>query len=136
ANAATGSPARQRRRLDVGDASAVDAASAAFKPEIANHHAAQAEVPRSVAEPALDAQINLIGGINLLKASVDHGVKKFIFVSTGGALYGEPDVAPADEDHPVRPLSPYGTSKYCFEQYLGTFRRTYGLPYTVLRYAN
>ena len=135
-NAANLNPAAQLHRLDVRDASAVDAAMAAFKPEIVNHHAAQAEVPRSVAEPALDAQINLIGGINLLKASVDHGVKKFIFVSTGGALYGEPDVAPADEDHPVRPLSPYGTSKYCFEQYLGTFRRTYDLAYTVLRYAN
>jgi len=135
-NAANLNPAAHLHRLDVRDASAVDAAMAAFKPEIVNHHAAQAEVPRSVAEPALDAQINLIGGINLLKASVDQGVKKFIFVSTGGALYGEPDVAPADEDHPVRPLSPYGTSKYCFEQYLGTFRRTYDLAYTVLRYAN
>src|SRR4029077_17551283 len=56
--------------------------------------------------------------------------------STGGALYGEPDVVPADEDHPVRPLSPYGTSKLSFELYLGTFRRTFGLDYTVLRYAN
>jgi UDP-glucose 4-epimerase len=63
-------------------------------------------------------------------------VRKFIFSSTGGALYGEPDVVPADEDHPVRPLSPYGTSKYAFEQYLGTFQRTFGLSYTVLRYAN
>jgi UDP-glucose 4-epimerase len=93
-------------------------------------------VPKSVADPAYDAQVNIVGGLNLLKASVDHGVRKVIFSSTGGALYGEPDVVPADEDHPVRPLSPYGTSKFAFEQYLGTFRRTFGLDYTVLRYAN
>jgi len=61
-----------------------------------------------------------------LKSSVDHNVKKVIFISTGGALYGEPDVVPADEGHPVRPLSPYGTSKFSFEQYLGTFKRTFG----------
>src|SRR5229473_3121372 len=64
------------------------------------------------------------------------GFGRFVFISTGGALYGEPDVVPADEDHAVRPLSPYGTSKLAFEQYLGTFHRTYGLEYTVLRYAN
>jgi UDP-glucose 4-epimerase len=93
-------------------------------------------VPKSVADPAYDAQVNIIGGLNLIKACVDHGVRKVIFSSTGGALYGEPDVVPADEDHPVRPLSPYGTSKLAFEQYLGTFRRTFGLDYTVMRYAN
>src|ERR1700687_5077584 len=80
--------------------------------------------------------INIVGGLNVLQASVAAGVRKVIFSSTGGALYGEPDVVPADEDHPVRPLSPYGTSKLAFEQYLGTFRRTFGVDYTVLRYAN
>jgi UDP-glucose 4-epimerase len=101
-----------------------------------NHHAAQSEVPKSVADPGFDAQVNIVGGLNLLKASLDHKVKKVIFISTGGALYGEPDVVPAGEDHPVRPLSPYGTSKFSFEQYLGTFKRTFGLEFTVLRYAN
>jgi UDP-glucose 4-epimerase len=123
-------------RVDVRDRPEVDKAIAAFRPEIVNHHAAQAEVPKSVADPAFDAQVNVVGGINLLKACVDHDVRKFVFISTGGALYGEPDVVPCDEDHPVRPLSPYGTSKLCFEQYLGTFNRTFGLEFTVLRYAN
>jgi UDP-glucose 4-epimerase len=123
-------------RLDVRNKDGVAAAIAAFRPEVVNHHAAQAEVPKSVADPGLDAMINIVGGLNVLQASVDVGVRKFVFVSTGGALYGEPDIIPADEDHPVRPLSPYGTSKFAFEQYLGTFHRTYGLEYTVLRYAN
>src|SRR5260370_16505887 len=80
--------------------------------------------------------VNIVGGLDALRAGVAAGVRKFIFISSGGALYGEPDVIPADEDHPARPLSPYGTSKLAFEQYLGTFHRTYGLEYTVLRYAN
>ncbi|MGH7764560.1 MAG: NAD-dependent epimerase/dehydratase family protein [Candidatus Dormibacteraceae bacterium] len=123
-------------RVDLREQEAVNDAVAAFKPEIVNHHAAQSEVPKSVADPAFDAHVNIIGGLHLLKACVDHGVRKIIFSSTGGALYGEPDIVPAAEDHPVRPLSPYGTSKFAFEQYLGTFERTFGLPYTVLRYAN
>jgi UDP-glucose 4-epimerase len=123
-------------RVDLRDQPEVDKAVASFRPELVNHHAAQSEVPKSVADPAYDAQVNIIGGVNLIKACVDHGVRKVIFSSTGGALYGEPDVVPADEDHPVRPLSPYGTSKFAFEQYLATFRRTFGLDFTVLRYAN
>jgi len=123
-------------KLDVRNKEGVAAAIAAFRPDVVNHHAAQAKVPKSVADPGLDAMINIVGGLNVLKASVEAGVRKFIFISTGGALYGEPDVIPADEDHPVRPLSPYGTSKVSFEQYLGTFKRTFGLDYTVLRYAN
>jgi UDP-glucose 4-epimerase len=128
--------AAEAHRVDLRDQPSVDKVIASFRPDIVNHHAAQSEVPKSVADPTFDAQVNIIGGLNLLKACVDHAVKKVIFISTGGALYGEPDVVPADEDHPVRPLSPYGTSKYCFEQYLGTFKRTFGLEFTVLRYAN
>jgi len=123
-------------RLDVRNKDGVAAAIAAYRPDVVNHHAAQSEVPKSVADPGFDAMVNIVGGLNVLRASVDAGVRKFIFISSGGALYGEPDVIPADEDHPSRPLSPYGTSKLSFEQYLGTFHRTYGLEFTVLRYAN
>jgi UDP-glucose 4-epimerase len=129
-------PAAAVYRIELRDQPQVEKAIALFRPELVNHHAAQSEVPKSVADPTYDAQVNIIGGLNLLKACSDHGVRKVVFSSTGGALYGEPDVVPAPEDHPVRPLSPYGTSKFSFEQYLGTFRRTYGLDYTVLRYAN
>src|SRR5216683_183624 len=123
-------------RVDVRDLDRVREAIGSFKPDVVNHHAAQAEVPKSVADPGYDAHVNVVGGLNVLRACADHGVGKVIFSSTGGALYGEPDVMPADEDHPVRPLSPYGTSKLSFELYLGTFRRTFGIDYTVLRYAN
>jgi UDP-glucose 4-epimerase len=129
-------PQAEVHHVDVREQSQVANVIASFHPDVVNHHAAQAEVPKSVADPVYDAHINILGGLNLLKACVDNSVRKFIFISTGGALYGEPDVVPADEDHPVRPLSPYGTSKYAFEQYLGTFQRTFGLSYTVLRYAN
>ena len=129
-------PRARLHRVDLRDQAKVNEAVASFRPELVNHHAAQSEVPKSVADPAYDAQVNIVGGLNLLKACVDHSVRKVIFSSTGGALYGEPDIVPAAEDHPVRPLSPYGTSKFSFEQYLGTFERTFGLRYTVLRYAN
>jgi UDP-glucose 4-epimerase len=129
-------PAAQLFRTDVRDQAQTASALATFKPDVVNHHAAQAEVPKSVADPGYDAHINIVGGLNVLRACVDNDVSKVIFSSTGGALYGEPDIVPAAEDHPVRPLSPYGTSKFAFEQYLGTFDRTFGLRYTVLRYAN
>ena len=129
-------PAAHFHRADVTDLAQVQGIFASFQPEVVNHHAAQSEVPKSVADPGYDAQVNVVGGLNVLKACVDRSVRKVIFSSTGGALYGEPDIVPADEDHPVRPLSPYGTSKFAFEQYLATFDRTFGLRYTTLRYAN
>jgi UDP-glucose 4-epimerase len=140
-NMATGreenvNPGARLYRGDVRDLSQVQQAIGDFKPDVVNHHAAQSEVPKSVADPGHDAQVNVVGGLNVLRACVDHSVRKVIFSSTGGALYGEPDIVPNDEDHPIRPLSPYGTSKYAFEQYLATFQRTFGLDYTTLRYAN
>ncbi|MBI3974879.1 MAG: NAD-dependent epimerase/dehydratase family protein [Armatimonadetes bacterium] len=105
-------------------------------PEILNHHAAQASVSVSVKEPVEDARVNALGTINLLEQAVRVGVRRVIFASTGGALYGEPEHIPALEDHPVRPLSPYGTSKYVGELYLGLYRRLHGLRSFILRYAN
>jgi UDP-glucose 4-epimerase len=129
-------PAATLYEADIRDRDAVAKVFADFAPEIVDHHAAQSEVPRSVADPVYDAEVNIAGSVNLLKASADNEVRKFIFISTGGALYGEPDVIPAPETHRIEPLSPYGTSKCCVEQYLGTFKRTFGLDYTTLRYSN
>lgn len=104
--------------------------------DVVNHHAAQMDVRRSVADPAFDADTNIIGTINLLQNSIKTGVKKFMFASTGGAVYGEQNYFPADELHPTSPLSPYGISKLAVEKYLFFYNAQYGLNYTVLRYAN
>src|SRR5262249_10825796 len=82
------------------------------------HHAAQMDVRRSVADPVFDASVNILGGLNLLEAARQGGVRQVVFASTGGAIYGEQDVFPATEDHPARPVSPYGVSKLSFERYL------------------
>jgi UDP-glucose 4-epimerase len=104
--------------------------------DVVDHHAAQMDVRRSVADPAFDANTNILGTINLLQNCVKFGVKKFIFASTGGAVYGEQDSFPADENHPLAPLSPYGISKLAVEKYLYFYKVQYNLNYTILRYAN
>lgn len=104
--------------------------------DVVNHHAAQMDVRRSVADPAFDANTNILGTINLLQNCVKTGVKKFMFASTGGAIYGEQNYFPADENHPTFPLSPYGISKLTVEKYLFFYHTQYGLNYSVLRYAN
>lgn len=100
------------------------------------HHAAQMDVRRSVENPAFDAEVNILGGLNLLEAARRGGVRQVLFASTGGAIYGEQDFFPADEQHPARPVSPYGVSKLSFERYLFYFHVAYGLDVTCLRYAN
>ncbi len=104
--------------------------------DVVNHHAAQMDVRRSVVDPAFDANTNILGTINLLQNSVKHGVNKFMFASTGGAVYGEQEYFPADENHPTNPLSPYGISKLSVEKYLYFYFNEYKLNYTILRYAN
>ena len=108
----------------------------AARPEIVDHHAAHAEVRESVDDPVYDADVNVLGSINLFQQCVRTGVRKVIFISSGGAVYGEPQALPCAEDHPIRPLSPYGASKAAVELYLFLYKQTYGLDYTVLRYAN
>jgi UDP-glucose 4-epimerase len=109
-----------------------------FRPDVVDHHAAQSNVPASVTDPVYDASVNVLGGLNLLKQSAAYGVRKFIYISSGGAMYGEPDPQdlPVKETAPVRPLSPYGASKQALEAWLGVYQRTFGLDYTVLRYGN
>lgn len=107
-----------------------------IKPDAMNHHAAQMDVRHSVADPTFDARVNIIGFITLLEAAKNAGVKKVIFASSGGAVYGEQDVFPAPEDHVTRPASPYGVSKRAGELYLSYYQQTFGLPYIALRYAN
>jgi len=104
--------------------------------EVLVHHAAQMDVRRSVADPRFDADVNIGGLLNLLEASRIGSVRQVIFASTGGAIYGEQDVFPADEEHAVRPLSPYGVSKLASERYLFFYNQQYGLDATCLRYAN
>ncbi len=100
------------------------------------HLAAQMDVRRSVADPRFDADVNILGTLNLLEAAVRGGVRQVIFASTGGAIYGEQDVFPATEEHPTRPLSPYGVAKLAVERYLYFFHHEYGLDATCLRYSN
>ncbi len=104
--------------------------------EILVHHAAQMDVRRSVEDPVFDADVNVLGSLNLAEAARRGGVRQILFASTGGAIYGEQDRFPADEEHPARPLSPYGVSKLAFERYLFFYHTTYGLDVTCLRYAN
>ncbi len=100
------------------------------------HHAAQMDVRRSTKEPEFDAEVNILGSLNLILNSQKFGVKKFIYASTGGAIYGEAKYLPADEKHPVNPLCQYGISKHTVEHYLYLYKALYGLNYTVLRYPN
>ena len=105
-------------------------------PEIIFHLAAQSSVRQSTLDPVTDADSNVLGTIRLLDAAASEGVEKIVFSSTGGAIYGNPDTIPCDENTPVNPLTPYALSKYVSELYLELFYRTYGLQYTILRYAN
>ena len=104
--------------------------------DLVNHHAAQIDVRVSVADPSYDAQVNLLGLLNLLEGAREVGTGRFVFVSSGGVVYGEPEIRPTPEEAPKLPLSPYGVSKLSGEFYLNYYREIHGLEYAALRYAN
>lgn len=104
--------------------------------DLVNHHAAQMDVRRSVEDPRFDASVNVDGLLNLLEASMKSGVKRFVFISSGGVVYGEPDHLPVSEEALKKPLSPYGVTKLVGEYYLYYYRVVHGLEYAALRYAN
>jgi len=106
------------------------------RPNVVMHLAAQMDVRKSVEDPMFDAQVNILGTLNVLQQAVKHGVRKVVFSSSGGAIYGEQESYPAPESHATRPMSPYGLSKLCGEQYLSYFQRSSGLQVVSLRYAN
>jgi UDP-glucose 4-epimerase len=105
-------------------------------PDVVNHHAAQISVPHSVQHPLEDAEVNIKGTVRLLDLAKTYGVKQFIFSSSGGAIYGEADVVPTNEDYQPQPMSPYAIAKFASEHYMRFYAGQYGLLCTRLRYAN
>ncbi|HEV2439938.1 MAG TPA: NAD-dependent epimerase/dehydratase family protein [bacterium] len=128
-------PGVKRHRVDIaGDGLA--AVLEEERPDVVSHHAAQANVRRSLADPAGDAVTNVLGTLRVVDLAHRHGAGQVIFASTAGALYGEPRRVPVREDEPILPTSPYGLHKYLGEQYMAYYGRMYGLNTTVLRYGN
>jgi UDP-glucose 4-epimerase len=123
-------------RADIRDTGEVERIFAAERPEQVFHAAAQIDVRHSVADPGADASINVRGTINVLAAALEAGVPRFVYSSTGGALYGATEVIPSPEDSPIRPLAPYGMSKFAGEGYVDLFARLRGMSTVTLRYAN
>jgi len=128
-------PKTELYELSVGDLGLADIFERE-RPDIVSHHAAQIDLRRSVAEPLFDAQENILGSLNVIVNAVRYGVRNFIYASSGGAVYGEPQYLPVDENHPINPTSQYGVSKHTVEHYLHSYALQYGLNYVVLRYPN
>jgi UDP-glucose 4-epimerase len=128
----------EEAELEVCDIRSPEAAAVVRRsqPEVLFHLAAQMDVRRSTRDPSFDAEVNILGTLNLVNAAVEAGVEQVVFASTGGAIYGEQETFPASEDHPTRPLSPYGVAKLACERYLYYFHAERGLAATCLRYAN
>ena len=129
-------PAAKFHEIDIRDADAVRRVIEAETPEVIVHLAAQMDVRRSVADPSYDAQVNIIGFLNLIEPARTRGLRRVIFSSTGGAIYGEQEAFPAPEEHPLHPVSPYGITKLATESYLFFYKVQYGIDYTALRYGN
>lgn len=129
-------PAARFYEADLRNADAILPILEREKPEVIYHLAAQMDVRRSVADPAFDAMVNLVGFLNLMEAARCNGLRRVVFASTGGAIYGEQEQFPCDEEHPRRPVSPYGVAKLATEAYLFFYQVQYGIDYVALRYAN
>ncbi|MDD5772435.1 MAG: NAD-dependent epimerase/dehydratase family protein [bacterium] len=114
----------------------IDEIFAKEKPDYVDHHAAQMDVRKSIENPEYDADVNILGSINILENCRKHKVKKIIYISTGGAIYGEPEYFPVNEKHPINPVCHYGVSKHTVEHYLFLYNYLYNLNFTVLRYPN
>ena len=121
---------------DVSDAAAVADIFAAARPDVAFHLGAQIDVRVSVTDPAADANVNVLGTIAVLEAARRAGARRVVNSSTGGGLYGDADVLPTPEDHPIRPLAPYGQGKLAAEGYCDLYSRLHGLSTISLRYGN
>jgi UDP-glucose 4-epimerase len=106
------------------------------KPDIVNHQAAQISISQSILKPILDAEVNILGSLNLIECAIHHKIKRFIYASPGLALYGEPQYLPCDENHPINPTCQHGASKHAVEHYLHMYNINYGLAYTIFRYPN
>lgn len=121
---------------DLRDRAAMEQIIAGERPEVICHLAAKANVRESMNEPILYAEVNIIGSLVLMELARQYGARKIVYASTGGAVYGEPEYLPADEEHPINPLDPYGASKHHVEHYLRLYRTHYHLEYTILRFPN
>lgn len=128
-------PAAEFVQVDITDSGFADVVSE-VRPEVVFHQAAQTDVRRSVADPLEDSDVNVLGTVNVLHACAEHGTRRVVFASSGGAIYGDANEIPTPESYPPRPASPYGTSKLCAEAYGGTYARMRGLEFAALRYAN
>jgi UDP-glucose 4-epimerase len=133
--AANLNPAAKFYRLDIRSPQLAEVFESE-RPDFVNHHAAQMNVRRSVSDPFFDADVNILGSLNLIECAKRYAVKHLVYISTGGAVYGEPEYLPCDEAHPVNPICQYGASKHTVEHYLYIYHVNYGLHYTVLRYPN
>ncbi len=129
-------PQAQFFQTDIQEKKEIQNIFTTFKPEILNHHAAQMDVRKSVADPLNDAQINILGLITLLEAGRINNLKQVIFASSGGAVYGDTEILPTSETYLPQPASPYGVSKLASEFYLHFYFRTYSIGYVALRYGN
>lgn len=122
--------------VDIRDQEALEQVFEQERPEAISHQAAKANVREGMIKPLLYADVNVMGSLMLLELARKYGCKKIVYASTGGAVYGEPEYLPVDEQHPINPLDPYGASKHHVEHYLYIYRTHYDLDFTILRYPN